>query len=56
MAMPIRLRGCIEGWILPATIEKRDKSYMLLDLVSMLPELELELELELGLELAAAKH
>ena len=52
MVMPSRLRVCIRVWTLLATIEKRDKRYLLTNLFSMLLELKLVLELEL----AAAKY
>ena len=52
MAMPNRLRVCIRVWILPVTIEMRDKRYLLTYLFSMLLELKLALEIEL----AAAKY
>ena len=54
MAMPSRLRGCIRVWTLLATIEKRDKRYLLANLFFVLLELKLALEIEL--ELTAAKY
>ena len=54
MVMPSRLRGCIRVWTLLATIEKRDKRYLLANLFFVLLELKLALEIEL--ELTAAKY
>ena len=52
MVMPSRLRVCIRVWTLLATIERRDKRYLLANLFFMLLELKLALELEL----TAAKY